>query len=111
MEYSSEVARIKKAEGLPIYHAEREQQILDRVKQIAGEGYSDYIIDIYRNIMAISRVLQNDELTTSQSEQLSANPITTPNEIVSHPLGDGWKHKIHIDFSGNIEDKENLKAL
>ncbi len=60
MECSLEVARIKKAEGLPIYHPEREQQILDHVKQTAGEEYGDYVSDIYRNIMAISRALQND---------------------------------------------------
>ena len=63
MECSLEVAKIKKAENLPIYHPGREQEILDRVKNTAGEQYGEYVSDIYRSIMEISRKLQNDTLS------------------------------------------------
>ena len=63
MECSLEVARIKKAENLPIYHPEREKQILDRVKEASGEQYGEYISKIYSNIMAVSREFQNDILS------------------------------------------------
>ncbi len=66
MECSLEVARIKNEENLPIYHPEREQQILDRVKQVSGEQYGDYVSEIYRNIMAVSRALQSDVLESKE---------------------------------------------
>ena len=62
MECSLEVARIKKAENLPIYHAGREQEILDRVSRDAGEEYGVYVSSVYRNMMAVSRALQTDTL-------------------------------------------------
>ena len=58
-----EVARIKKAENLPIYHPEREIQILDRVREASSEQYGEYISEIYHNIMALSRELQTDTLS------------------------------------------------
>lgn len=55
IEYSLEVAKIKKVENLPVYHPEREKQILDRVKEQSGKQYGEYVSEIYRNIMAVSR--------------------------------------------------------
>ena len=40
MEYAKEVARIKKAEGLPVLNASREEEILGRVSAQAGD-YGD----------------------------------------------------------------------
>ncbi len=62
MECSLEVAKIKKAENLPVYHPEREQEILDRVRITAGQQYGEYVGEVYRNIMTVSRHLQNDVL-------------------------------------------------
>ncbi len=62
MECSLEVARIKNAESLPVYHPQREKEILDRVEAEGGENYGIYIRNIYRNMMAVSRALQNDVL-------------------------------------------------
>lgn len=61
MTCSLEIARIKKAENLPVYHPSREQEILDRVKTECGETYGDYITDIYRQILSSSRDLQNSQ--------------------------------------------------
>ncbi len=63
IEYSLEVAKIKKVENLPVYHPEREKQILDRVKEQSGKQYGEYVGEIYRNIMAVSRDFQNHVLS------------------------------------------------
>lgn len=63
IEYSLEVAKIKKVENLPVYHPEREKQILDRVKEQSGKQYGKYVSEIYRNIMAVSRDFQNHVLS------------------------------------------------
>lgn len=76
MECSLEVARIKRAENLPIYHPVREQQILDRVAEAAGEEYGVYVSSIYRNIMSVSRTFQGNTLFKNGSfaEMVSALP-------------------------------------
>lgn len=62
MECSLEVAKIKKAEGLEIYHPAREKEIIDRVSQNGGR-YGEYIGEIYRYLMSCSRELQHIELS------------------------------------------------
>ena len=61
MKCSLEVAKIKMAEGLPVYHPGREKQILDRVESTGGQ-YGSYIRNIYQSIMTVSRALQNDTM-------------------------------------------------
>lgn len=61
MECSLKVAEIKRAENLPVYHPDRENQILDKVEE-KGEEYGRYIRNIYQSIMTVSRSLQNDTL-------------------------------------------------
>ncbi len=62
MKCSLKVAEIKKAEGLPIYHPVREQEILDRVNAAGGE-YGRYIESVYRELMSVSREAQQAEIT------------------------------------------------
>ncbi len=62
MDCSLQVAEIKKAEGLPIYHPVREQEILDRVNE-AGGKYGRYIESVYRELMSVSREAQQAEIT------------------------------------------------
>ncbi len=61
MACSLEVAKIKKAENLPVYHPGREKEILDRVEAESGE-YGGYVRNIYGAIMTTSRALQNNTL-------------------------------------------------
>ena len=58
-ECSKQVALIKKDQGLPIFHPEREQQILDDIKNAPYE-YSDYICEVYKAIMDQSKQLQKN---------------------------------------------------
>ncbi|MBO5909008.1 MAG: chorismate mutase [Clostridia bacterium] len=61
MECSLKVAEIKRAENLPVYHPEREREILDRVEN-EGKEYGGYVRNIYQSIMTTSRALQNNTL-------------------------------------------------
>ncbi len=64
MDCSLEVAKIKRAAGLPIYHPVREQEILDRVRKAGGE-YGSYLTELYSLLMACSRELQHETLCDS----------------------------------------------
>lgn len=65
MECSLEIAKVKKSLSLPVYHPEREREILNNVKLSGGE-YGEYIEKIYTSIMAESRNLQNEILTENE---------------------------------------------
>ncbi len=59
MDCSKDVAIYKKANGIPILNAEREQEILDEMLIRGGEyGHSAQIL--YSNIMELSRALQHN---------------------------------------------------
>ena len=57
MSCSKQVAEIKKAEGLPIYHPQREAEILERVKAQGG-NFGEEISAIYGEILKISKEIQ-----------------------------------------------------
>lgn len=56
---SEEVARIKSAHNMPIYDAEREKQILERIKE-KDEEFGGYIAKIYECIMTVSKERQSE---------------------------------------------------
>lgn len=57
MNCSLEVADIKKAQNLPVFHPEREKKIFEKVKSKSGK-YGDYFTEIYRLLMECSRAVQ-----------------------------------------------------
>ena len=61
MECSKKVAQYKLENGMKIFNAEREQQVLDSVAEKAGE-YSGSAKLLYSTIMELSRALQHDML-------------------------------------------------
>ncbi len=66
MECSIQVAKIKSKEGLPVYHPEREQEILSKVTDEGGE-FGNYIAAVYREIMGVSREAQQIEINDSSA--------------------------------------------
>jgi chorismate mutase / prephenate dehydratase len=59
MELSREVGRIKQAQGLPLFHPEREEIIFGRLAGLnAGPLTKESLRSIYREIFAASRLLQ-----------------------------------------------------
>lgn len=65
MQCSLAVAEVKKAQGLPLYHPAREQEILQRVRAEGGE-YGTYLAEIYAFIMSCSRELQSTRLNAGR---------------------------------------------
>ena len=61
MECSRKVAEYKMDNGLPIFNAEREQEILETVYKKAGQ-HGDSAKMLYSTIMELSRALQHDML-------------------------------------------------
>lgn len=61
MDASRRVAEYKRKQHLPVFHAERERQILNRVANAAGE-YADAAQLLYSSIMDVSRALQHEQL-------------------------------------------------
>ena len=63
MNCSKDVAEYKKANGVPILNEGREKEILDRVYAQGGE-YGAYTKQLFAEIMAISRDLQESILNS-----------------------------------------------
>lgn len=63
MNCSKDVAEYKKANGVPILNEGREKEILDRVYAQGGE-YGAYTRQLFAEIMAISRDLQESILNS-----------------------------------------------
>ena len=57
MELSARVAAYKRATGMPVYDAAREETILSKVGVRAGEQ-AEYAVSLYREIMRLSRSYQ-----------------------------------------------------
>lgn len=50
-----EIAEYKKANGLPVYHASREEAVLQKVAGIAGEKYANDVKQVYKTVFEVSR--------------------------------------------------------
>lgn len=70
MQCSEKVAQIKRAAGIPVLNAAREQVILERIRKEAG-AYGDSAVALYRAIMEISRARQNEMLDSGTRQNLS----------------------------------------
>lgn len=81
MDCSARVAAYKAAHGLPVFHPEREQQILERVQARGGE-YGDACALVYAAILDASRGVQQQRLAVGQAlrEQLAAARRERPDE-------------------------------
>ncbi len=58
MYVTNAVAETKKAQGLPIYDQMREELLLRRVRQLAGNEYEESVAVIYETIMMESKKQQ-----------------------------------------------------
>ena len=62
MTVSSKVAEYKKSTGSPVYHPGREQEILQKVAEMAGTELAEYIQALYATIFEQSRNYQNKHI-------------------------------------------------
>ena len=77
MDCSREVAKIKERENLPIFNAQREEEILNRVAQEAGE-YGDAARMLYASIMQASRALQHGALHSGKELRRQIQTASKP---------------------------------
>ena len=62
MELCLSVAEFKKENNLPILDVQREKELLDRIKGMAGDELGDYSVSLYETIMSISRSYQQKHM-------------------------------------------------
>ncbi len=62
MELSLSVAEYKRENNLPVLDAQREKELLDRIKNMAGDELGDYSVSLYETIMSLSRSYQRKHL-------------------------------------------------
>lgn len=57
---AEDIAKIKNDNGLNICDTRREQEVLNRLKSLAGEEFSGYVAAVYRDIFYISKEHQRE---------------------------------------------------
>ncbi len=62
MEITNEVAEYKKAHQLPVYHPQREKEVIDKVCSFTKEEYKQALTEIYQCIMDESKKNQQRQL-------------------------------------------------
>lgn len=87
METAAAIGRYKAAHGLPTLAAEREQIVLDRAAEQAGEGLSDYARTLFNVLMSLSRAYQ-DRLAAQGGKKLRCG-------LVGEKLGHSFSPAIH----------------
>ena len=80
LETANEVAEYKRERDLPVLDSRREQALMERVSEQAGE-YSTYIRSIYHALLSNSRSFQNVKLgrATEIYDSIRKALMTTPN--------------------------------
>ena len=87
MRLSEDVARVKQAQGLPIYSAKREREILSRVSREAGD-MDDYARLFYSHLFELSR---------SRQIQLTAEPRES---LIPPEAGEAFPHAAVVACQG-----------
>lgn len=60
MNAAGKIGEYKRAHGLPVLNAAREQQVLDEVAKHAGEEFAPYIRKLYERMFEVSKEYQGD---------------------------------------------------
>ena len=59
MEIAGELAKVKKAEGIPVLDSAREEQKLEEVAALSPDEYKEYTKKLYRTLFEVSKEYQN----------------------------------------------------
>ncbi len=101
MEVSKEIAKYKKENNLTVYDSERERALLEKVENLAGEEYGDYIRKLYSTILEISKACQNrmilgvSELAKKIENAVNTTPRLFPEKAVVACQGVEGAHSMH----------------
>lgn len=103
---SQRVAQLKGEAGMPVFSPEREQAILDKVREKGGED-GDAAAALYSSIMAISRAKQHNLLQSGGPlRELEASAARILNiqgaRVVCQGVQGAFSHKAALGFFGDI---------
>lgn len=106
MDCSQRVAQLKGEAGMPVLSPQREQAILDKVREQGGED-GDAAAALYRSIMAISRAKQHKILQNGgalrELERTAARTLHTEGaRVVCQGVVGAFSHKAARSFFGEI---------
>lgn len=106
MDCSQRVAQLKGEAGMPVFSPQREQAILDKVREQGGED-GDAAAALYRSIMAISRAKQHKILQNGgalrELERTAARTLHTEGaRVVCQGVVGAFSHKAARSFFGEI---------
>lgn len=106
MDCSQRVAQLKGEAGMPVFSPQREQAILDKVREQGGED-GDTAAALYRSIMAISRAKQHKILQNGgalrELERTAARTLHTEGaRVVCQGVVGAFSHKAARSFFGEI---------
>lgn len=62
MAVAAEVAEFKRENSMPVYDAERERLLLEKISSMAGEELCEYALELYSTILDVSKKYQKDIL-------------------------------------------------
>ena len=68
MHICGEVAQYKKANALPVFHPEREQEVLARISAVAGEDMEAYARAMFGLLFSLSRDYQEKVISAGDGE-------------------------------------------
>ena len=66
MAVAAEVAEFKRENSMPVYDAERERELLERIALMAGEEMREYALELYSTVLDVSKKYQNDILDSEK---------------------------------------------
>ena len=68
MELVKGVAEYKIDNSLPVFHPERERQILSGVRSLGGEEYGGYAEEVFQTMMEVSRQMQQKMIASRRGQ-------------------------------------------
>lgn len=60
MDIIREIASYKIKNSLPVYDPAREEELLEQLKSLATDGWQEQVVQLYQQILSISRQTQKD---------------------------------------------------
>jgi monofunctional chorismate mutase len=68
MEIVKNVAQYKIDNNLPVFHADREQAVIEKARSRAPQEMADYVAEFFEAAMTVSRHMQQDLIDQSQHQ-------------------------------------------
>lgn len=115
MKLCGEVAEFKIATGKPVYDGEREKQKREAVAAMAGEEYRRGAVELFTQIMTISRRLQyrllaeNGKTVDTGFTQVDQIPVKGA-KVVYQGVEGAYSHEATMEYFGEDVDAYHVKT-